>query len=151
MSRLRALWQASISAIKRALTWNIEDLMPPSERFVFNFNSKEELKRWHLYSDSEYGDMCLSSASLKVQEAGSGLNGIFSGSLSPDVIEGSRWRMNRSGFCGMHSKKLILFDGFIDLDAYDTMAMKLKGYGRCYISTEWVNILLKLGSDLLQN
>jgi hypothetical protein len=27
------------------------------------------------------------------------------------------------------------FDGFIDLDAYDTIAMKIKGDGRCYIST----------------
>ncbi|XP_068663666.1 probable complex I intermediate-associated protein 30 [Aristolochia californica] len=138
MSRFRALWQASISATKRALTWNLEDLLPPSERFIFKFNSKEELKRWHLYSDSEYGG--LSSASLEVQEAGSGLNGIFSGSLSPDVIEGSRWKMNRSGFCGMRSKK---FDGYIVLDAYDTIAMKLKGDGRCYISTiyteNWVN------------
>lgn len=38
-----------------ALTWNVEDLIPPTERYIFNFNSKEELKRWHLYSDSEYG------------------------------------------------------------------------------------------------
>lgn len=42
-----------------ALTWNVEDLIPPSERFIFNFNSKEELKKWHLYSDSEYGGACL--------------------------------------------------------------------------------------------
>lgn len=42
-----------------ALTWNAEDLIPPSERFIFNFNSKEELKKWHLYSDSEYGGVCL--------------------------------------------------------------------------------------------
>lgn len=42
-----------------ALTWNAEDLIPPSERFIFNFNSKEELKKWHLYSDSEYGGACL--------------------------------------------------------------------------------------------
>lgn len=27
------------------------------------------------------------------------------------------------------------FDGFIDLDSYDTIAMKIKGDGRCYIST----------------
>lgn len=27
------------------------------------------------------------------------------------------------------------FDGFIDLDSYDTIALKLKGDGRCYIST----------------
>ena len=38
-----------------ALTWNVEDLMPPTERLIFNFNSREEVKKWHLYSDSEYG------------------------------------------------------------------------------------------------
>lgn len=40
-----------------AVAWNVDDLMPPAERFIFNFNSKEELKKWHLYSDSEYGGM----------------------------------------------------------------------------------------------
>eukprot|EP00268_Persea_americana_P008023 TRINITY_DN13081_c0_g2_i6.p1 TRINITY_DN13081_c0_g2~~TRINITY_DN13081_c0_g2_i6.p1 ORF type:complete len:213 (+),score=39.97 TRINITY_DN13081_c0_g2_i6:697-1335(+) len=82
----------------------------------------------------------LSSASLEIKDAGNGLNGIFSGNLSLDLTEGSRWKMNRSGFCGMRSKK---FDGFIDLDAYDTLSLKLKGDGRCYISTiyteNWVN------------
>ncbi|GMH29783.1 hypothetical protein Nepgr_031626 [Nepenthes gracilis] len=138
MSRFRALLQASLNATKKALTWNVEDLMPPSEKYIFNFNSKEELKRWHLYSDSEYGG--LSSAALEITDGENGLNGIFSGNLSLDVTEGSRWNIRRSGFCGMRSKK---FDGFIDLDAYDTIALKLKGDGRCYISTiyteNWVN------------
>ncbi|KAG6493990.1 hypothetical protein ZIOFF_049003 [Zingiber officinale] len=52
-----------------ALAWNVEDLMPPSEKFVFNFNSKEELKRWHLHSDSEFGG--LSTASLEITDVGS--------------------------------------------------------------------------------
>ncbi|KAL6009627.1 hypothetical protein ACLOJK_000055 [Asimina triloba] len=73
MSRFRALWQASLNATKKALTWNVEDLMPLSEKLVFNFNSKEELKRWHLYSDSEYGG--LSSASLEIKDGNSGLSG----------------------------------------------------------------------------
>ncbi|MFS7888636.1 putative complex I intermediate-associated protein 30 [Helianthus anomalus] len=37
-----------------AFTWNIDDLIPPSERYIYNFSSKEELKKWHLYSDSQY-------------------------------------------------------------------------------------------------
>ncbi|KAL7258710.1 hypothetical protein ACSBR1_004752 [Camellia fascicularis] len=138
MSRLRALWQASLNATKRALTWNLEDLIPPSERYIFNFNSKEELKKWHLYSDCEYGG--LSSASLEIRDAGNELRGVFSGKLSLDVAEDSKWNISRSGFCGMHCKK---FDGFIDLDAYDTIALKVKGDGRCYISNiyteNWVN------------
>ncbi|KAK3022125.1 hypothetical protein RJ639_045264 [Escallonia herrerae] len=123
-----------------ALTWNAEDLVPPREKCIFNFNSKEELKKWHLYSDSEYGG--LSSASLEITDAGNGSTGvgIFSGNLSLDVTEGTKWNISRSGFCGMRSKK---FDGFIDLDPFDTIALKLKGDGRCYISTiyteNWVN------------
>ncbi|XP_021902917.1 probable complex I intermediate-associated protein 30 isoform X2 [Carica papaya] len=167
MSRFRGLCQASLNATKRALAWNVEDLMPPTEKCIFKFNSKEELKKWHLYSDSEYGGtsivhlatpsrkqlrnhlpvkiFCtwmkwLSSASLEILDAGNGVNGIFSGNLSLDVTEGSKWNITRSGFCGMRSKK---FDGFIDLDAYNTIALRLKGDGRCYISTiyteNWVN------------
>ncbi|KAM4099644.1 hypothetical protein ACB094_05G007600 [Castanea mollissima] len=130
MSRFRAL----LNATKKALTWSAEDLMPPTERYIFSFNSKEELKKWHLYSDSEYGG--LSSASLEIKESENGL----SGNLSLDVSDDSKWKISRSGFCGMRSKK---FDGFIDLDSYDTLALKVKGDGRCYISTiyteNWVN------------
>ncbi|KAG0496096.1 hypothetical protein HPP92_000787 [Vanilla planifolia] len=121
-----------------AFAWNIEDLMPPMEINIFSFNSKDELKRWHLYSDSEYGG--LSSASLEIKECDTGYKGIFYGNLSLDISEDSPWRMKRSGFCGMRSKK---FDGFMDLDAYDMVTMKLRGDGRCYISTiyteNWVN------------
>ncbi|KAM3747029.1 hypothetical protein ACB098_05G007700 [Castanea mollissima] len=134
MSRFRAL----LNATKKALTWSAEDLMPPTERHIFSFNSKEELKKWHLYSDSEYGGF--SSASLEIKESENGLSGVFSGNLSLDVSDDSKWKIYRCGFCGMRSKK---FDGFIDLDSYDTLALKVKGDGRCYISTiyteNWVN------------
>ncbi|KAF8111254.1 hypothetical protein N665_0076s0241 [Sinapis alba] len=133
MSRFRSLWQASVNATKKALTWELEEMVPPAERCIFKFSSKEDLKRWHMYSDSEYGG--LSSASLEIKDGGngSGSTGVFSGNLSTDMSEGSKWSINRSGFCGMRSKK---FDGFIDLDGYDSIAMRLKGDGRCYISTK---------------
>ncbi|KAG6588363.1 putative complex I intermediate-associated protein 30, partial [Cucurbita argyrosperma subsp. sororia] len=138
MSKLRALWQASVHSAKKALAWNVEDWIPPTEKYIFSFNSKQEVKKWHLYSDSEYGGM--STASLEITETGNELRGIFSGKLSLDVNENSKWNMNRSGFCGMRSKK---FDGFINLDLYDSIALRLKGDGRCYISTiyteNWVN------------
>ncbi|XVF27120.1 hypothetical protein REPUB_Repub14bG0079200 [Reevesia pubescens] len=138
MSRFRGIWQASLNATKKALTWNVEDWIPPTEKYIFNFCSKEELKKWLLYSDSEFGG--LSSASLEIKDNENKSSGVFSGNLSLDVSEGTKWKITRSGFCGMRSKK---FDGFIDLDAYDTIALKLKGDGRCYISTiyteNWVN------------
>ncbi|CAF2064390.1 hypothetical protein HID58_073103 [Brassica napus] len=133
MSRFRSLWQASVNATKKALTWELEEMLPPVEKCIFKFSSKEDLKRWHLYSDSEYGG--LSSASLEIKDGGNGSDctGVFSGSLFTEISEGSKLSINRSGFCGMRSKK---FDGFIDLDGYDSIAMRLKGDGRCYISTD---------------
>ncbi|ESQ35066.1 hypothetical protein EUTSA_v10008577mg [Eutrema salsugineum] len=133
------LYSYGFSRIK-ALTWNVEEWVPPAEKYIFKFHSKEDLKKWHLYSDSEYGG--LSSASLEIPEGGNGSDGtgIFSGNLSVNISEGSQWKINRSGFCGMRSKK---FDGFIDLDGYDAIALRLRGDGRCYISTiyteNWVN------------
>jgi NADH dehydrogenase [ubiquinone] 1 alpha subcomplex assembly factor 1 len=59
--------------------WNSEDLIPPSEKYIFNFNSKDELKRWHLYSDSEYGG--LSSASLEITDGGAGGDTSSTGTL----------------------------------------------------------------------
>ncbi|KAL0547386.1 hypothetical protein IC582_017319 [Cucumis melo] len=138
MSKLRALWRASVNTTKKALAWNVEDWIPPTEKYIFNFNSKQEVKKWHLYSDSEYGG--LSSASLEISETGNELRGVFSGNLSLDISGNSKWNITRSGFCGMRSKK---FDGYFDLDSYDSIAMKVKGDGRCYISTiyteNWVN------------
>ncbi|XP_052486356.1 probable complex I intermediate-associated protein 30 isoform X1 [Gossypium raimondii] len=138
MSRFRGIWQASLNATKKALTWNVDDWIPPAEKYIFSFSSKEELKKWHLYSDAEFGG--LSSASLEIKDDANKSSGVFSGNLSRDVTEGTKWNITRSGFCGMRSKK---FDGFIDLEAYDTIALRIKGDGRCYISTiyteNWVN------------
>ncbi|KAG2321779.1 hypothetical protein Bca52824_014992 [Brassica carinata] len=70
MSRFRSLWQVSVNATKKALTWELEEMVPPAEKCIFKFSSKEDLKRWHLYSDSEYGG--LSSASLEIKDGGIG-------------------------------------------------------------------------------
>jgi len=138
MSRFKNFLQTSFDATKRALAWNVENLMPPAEKLILNFGSKEELHKWHLYSDSQYGG--LSSASLETKADGVVLRGVFSGNLSSDVAPEARLRINRSGFCGMRSKK---FNGFIDLDSYNTIMLKVKGDGRSYISTiyteNWVN------------
>ncbi|CAH1422890.1 unnamed protein product [Lactuca virosa] len=82
-------------------------MFPPSERFIYHFNSKEELKKWHLYSDSEYGG--LSSAALEITDAGreqSGCTGVFSMNLSLDVTDSTKWNIGWSGLCGMRSKKV---------------------------------------------
>ncbi|KAJ4905687.1 NADH:ubiquinone oxidoreductase intermediate-associated protein 30 protein [Raphanus sativus] len=70
MSRFRSLWQASVNATKKALTWELEEMVPAAEKCIFKFRSKEDLKRWHLYSDSEYGGLSL--ASLEIKDGGNG-------------------------------------------------------------------------------
>lgn len=55
------------------------------------------------------------------------------------------WSLLNICRCYYADKPLFLspfqFNGFIDLDAYDTIAMKLRGDGRCYISTVCILIL----------
>ncbi|XP_057864421.2 probable complex I intermediate-associated protein 30 isoform X2 [Cryptomeria japonica] len=134
MSRFRALWQSSLKATRKALSWKLEDLTPPTETEIFSFRSKDDLRRWKLYADSEYGG--LSSASLEIKATG-----VFSGHLSSEMSQDSRWVMNRSGFCGMRSTQS---EGYLDLEPYDTLALRVRGDGRCYISTihteNWVNV-----------
>nr|KAJ0192661.1 hypothetical protein LSAT_V11C800390120 [Lactuca sativa] len=105
-------------------------------------NPKKSLKNG-IYIQILNMEVRLSSAALEITDAGneqSGGTGVFSGNLSLDVTDGTKWNISRSGFCGMRSKK---FDGFIDLDPYDTIALKIRGDGRSYISTiyteNWVN------------
>jgi len=130
MSRLRALWQAASNASKKALSWKLEDLAPPTELCIFSFQTKDDLRRWNLYADSEYGG--LSSASLEIKGTDKQATGVFSGNLFTDMSQDSRRVMNRSGFCGMRSTQ---FEGYLDLDPYDTLALRVRGDGRCYIST----------------
>ncbi|KAE8715382.1 hypothetical protein F3Y22_tig00110174pilonHSYRG00222 [Hibiscus syriacus] len=40
MSRFSGIWQASLNATKKALTWNVEDWVPPAEKYIFNFQFK---------------------------------------------------------------------------------------------------------------
>ncbi|XP_018466833.2 probable complex I intermediate-associated protein 30 [Raphanus sativus] len=75
MSRFRSLWQASVNATKKALTWELEEMVPAAEKCIFKFRSKEDLKRWHLYSDSEYGGLSLASLEIKDGGNGSGCTG----------------------------------------------------------------------------
>ncbi|KAL4579638.1 hypothetical protein LXL04_015793 [Taraxacum kok-saghyz] len=106
MVSFREIERPAIYFRKDALSWNLDDMLPPSERFIYNFSSNEELKKWHLYSDSEYGG--LSSAALEITDAGneqSGGTGVFSRNLSLDVTDGTKWNISRSRFCGMRSKK----------------------------------------------
>ncbi|CAL5398027.1 unnamed protein product [Camellia sinensis] len=73
------------------------------------------------------GNSCLSSASLEIRDAGNELRG------------NSQWILL---YMSEH-RVASVFDGFIDLNAYDTIALKVKGDGRSYISTiytkNWVN------------
>ncbi|KAI7754095.1 hypothetical protein M8C21_009610 [Ambrosia artemisiifolia] len=41
-----------------------------SKRFLYNFSWKEELKIWHLFSDSDYEGLSISLAALEITDAG---------------------------------------------------------------------------------
>eukprot|EP00250_Pteridium_aquilinum_P011782 c20300_g1_i1 orf=313-1059(-) len=125
----RALVRATTDAARRAVAWNLEDLKPPRELSLFNFSSQDDLRKWIVYSDSEHGG--LSSAGLELN-GDANATAIFSGSLSEDLKEPGYGKIVRSGFSGMRTNQGA---GRFDLDPFDTIAFRLKGDGRCYVST----------------
>jgi hypothetical protein len=44
-----------------------EDMMPSSEKCVFHFNSKDQIEKWHLYSDSELGGIIVFLVKIKIE------------------------------------------------------------------------------------
>ncbi|XP_024370875.1 probable complex I intermediate-associated protein 30 [Physcomitrium patens] len=125
---LRSLLQASVAASRRAVAWNLNDIAPPSEQVLFRFASVADLSPWKVYSDHEHGG--LSKASLELNKE-SGQTGVFSGTLSVDMPDDTNIRMKRSGFTGMRTSHE---DDCLDLEAFDTIAFRLKGDGRVYVS-----------------
>ncbi|KAI5073775.1 hypothetical protein GOP47_0011788 [Adiantum capillus-veneris] len=125
----RALVRATTDAARRAVAWKFEELQPPKELSLFRFSSQDDLRKWIVHSDSDYGG--LSSAGL---ELGGDTNktAVFSGTLSEELREPGIGRIARSGFSGMRT---IQGCSSFDLDSFDTLALRVKGDGRCYVST----------------
>lgn len=123
----RRLLSKSKELSKRAVAWRLEDLNPPSEKLLFEFGRPEEQKKWIPYSDKEHGG--LSSVSFK--EGSSKSTGVLEGHLSTELSDFAETRLRRSGFAGVRT-----FDDveFPDLENYDTLALRVKGDGRIYLS-----------------
>lgn len=125
----RSLVQASVAASRRAMAWNLNDISPPAEQLLFRFASAADLSPWEVYSDLEHGG--LSRASLELNKASGGQTGVFAGTLSIDIHDDANIRMKRSGFSGIRTSH---DDDILDLDPFDTIALRLKGDGRVYVS-----------------
>lgn len=125
----RALLRATSDAARRAVAWKLEDLQPPRELSLFKFSCQEDLRKWVVYSDSEHGG--LSSAGLELG-GDDNKTAIFSGTLMEELREPGSGTILRSGFSGMRT---IQEAGSFDLGSFDTLALRVKGDGRCYVST----------------
>ncbi|KAH8934687.1 hypothetical protein BDL97_18G097700 [Sphagnum fallax] len=55
--------------------------------------------------------------------------GVFAGNLSVELMEHANTRMRRSGFSGIRTVQ------DLNLEDFNTIAMRVKGDGRCYVST----------------
>lgn len=126
---LRSLLRATTDVTRRAFAWSLEDLSPPQEQTLFRFASQADLSKWVLYSDSQHGG--LSRASLAMKYDGN-TTAVFSGNLSVEIMESRVGKPFRSGFSGIRT---IQTSAIFDLGSFDTIALRLKGDGRCYVST----------------
>ncbi|CAM6016423.1 unnamed protein product [Sphagnum balticum] len=127
---LRALLQSSIAATRRAVAWNLKDLTPATECDLFKFATAADLIQWEVYSDAENGGMpqCelnnMNSVGCVCK-----MPGVFAGNLSVELMEHANTRMRRSGFSGIRTVQ------DLNLEDFNTIAMRVKGDGRCYVST----------------
>lgn len=103
----------------------MNDIAPPAEQLLYRFASATDLQPWEVYSDQEHGG--LSKASLEQN----GATSIFTGTLSVDIHDDTNIRMKRSGFTGMRTSHE---DSILDLEPFDTLAFRVKGDGRVYVS-----------------
>ncbi|KAL3677932.1 hypothetical protein R1sor_020888 [Riccia sorocarpa] len=126
---LRRLVHASLQATRRALAWNIQDISPPAEQILFRFATLKDVSQWDVYSDALHGG--LSTAALKPSED-SGEAGVFSGSLSTELADNAPVRLKRSGFTGIRTRE---GRHNLDVEPFDTLAFRVKGDGRVYITS----------------
>jgi NADH dehydrogenase [ubiquinone] 1 alpha subcomplex assembly factor 1 len=108
-----------------AIAWNLKDLIPATECDLFKFATAADLIQWEVYSDAENGGMTTAS----FQSNGDLGTGVFAGNLSVELMEHANTRMRRSGFSGIRTVQ------DLNLEDFNTIAMRVKGDGRCYVST----------------
>ncbi|CAK9213514.1 unnamed protein product [Sphagnum troendelagicum] len=127
---LRALLQSSIAATRRAVAWNLKDLTPATECDLFKFATAADLIQWEVYSDAENGGMPQCELNnMNSVRCVCKMPGVFAGNLSVELMEHANTRMRRSGFSGIRTVQ------DLNLEDFNTIAMRVKGDGRCYVST----------------
>lgn len=126
---LRSLVQAATVATRRALAWNLNNSGLPREQTLFNFANQIDLNKWVVYSDSEHGGV--SNAEFELSGNGTP-TAVFYGNLSTELADRGVGKIVRGGFSSIHTRQIRTR---FDLASFDTIALRLKGDGRCYVST----------------
>eukprot|EP00897_Mesotaenium_endlicherianum_P001548 jgi/Mesen1/1420/ME001303S00465 len=129
---MKRMLEKSMAATKRALAWRLEDMAPPAEKLLFTFKTKADLARWTPYSDKEHGGQSTASTTLEEQSTpGSFRFAALRGELSTEIPEGTTTILRRSGFAGLRTSDAKLR---LDLEPFDTLAFRVRGDGRVYVS-----------------
>ncbi len=96
-------------------------LAPPGEKTLYRFASPEDLAAWTVFSDQQFGGTSTASLSLagssgdaeasssdqpNVQHDHAAIprHAVLAGHYSTKLAEGAVSAIQRSGFCGMHTK-----------------------------------------------
>lgn len=122
----RKFIQRTLDASKRATAWNLEDISPPKEALLFHFKNEQDLAHWTPYSDKPHGGRSTCAFSIADGSA------LLSGELSIEVEDEAMSRLKRSGFAGIRTIEGTYFP---DMEPFNTVAMRVKGDGRVYLSS----------------
>lgn len=108
----------------------VQNPYPPAEKALYSFASREDLKRWKLYSDATLGGGTFGALEPSDEPTDKG-TACFKGTLSSAVTDPSS-RLRRSGFCGIN---LEVAGQPLSLEDYDTVIYRVRGDGRRYIAS----------------
>lgn len=112
-------------------------------RYLFKFSSPDDLAKWKVFSDAQFGGCSSSKLITSFEDPGTAS---FEGIYSRQMGESADVSMKRSGFAGMLSKNTS--GECIDLDGYHSLLFRVKGDGRAYLANlRTENFLLGEDSD----
>ncbi|KZC06352.1 PREDICTED: complex I intermediate-associated protein 30, mitochondrial [Dufourea novaeangliae] len=110
---------------------NTAIIVPDAEDIIWKFDGTEKCRdQWIVTCDSDYNEG-YSKAKLDFTAYGTGL---FHGSLSPRVPKDGV--IGKAGYCNVTStrkRKSFYRKSFYDWSCYNTLVLRIRGDGRCYM------------------
>ncbi|CAL8471552.1 g11094 [Coccomyxa elongata] len=125
-------WKGLLKQTQRYLD-KVQNPYPAAERVLYQFASAEDLGKWKVFTDEEFGGQSIAELSSSSNTRDRTATAEFRGEISVNIDEETEGkRMQRSGFAGIRTQEM---EGqYMDVEGYDALAFCVRGDGRKYIA-----------------